>query len=582
MKITRGTIIGTCIGAALAAYIGNRGAEYLPAALKRGDAGNTLLGGFWDHITAAPLAVSTAQVDLITGACLGALVALIVLYNASKTKPTRPGEEQGSAGWGTKRDAAPYGDRDPAHRIQLTATEALSLDTRKTQRNLNALVIGGSGSGKSRHYVIPNASRLDCSLAITDAKGEIRERTQAVLEERGHAVRVFNLVNLNESHGFNALRYVDESAPETSIVQLVDGIVSNTSGADGAGAGVDKFWDRAEKALLTALIAYVWATTADTADHEASLADVSDLHKRMAAGEGDAAQMRSEVDLEMAAAREVVAAWKAEDHSIPQALAGPARDEAERRAEVEARAMRVLDFATRQYRVYEQGPGETKMSIIISLGVRLAPLDMWDVRRIISHDTIALDRIGFEPTALFLELPDTHATFNFLATMFWQAFFEKNIYLADRDPSRSLPLPVHCFLDEFANIGKIPNFERVIATIRSRGISASVVVQTYGQGKALWQDHWPTIVGNCDSVLYLGSRDQETREWISKQLGPETVITEDTSRSYGSNASSTRSQHLVKRDLLTAEEVGRMSDREAILMIRGVRPFRSPKAPALP
>lgn len=244
----------------------------------------------------------------------------------------------------------------------------------------------------------------------------------------------------------------------------------------------------------------------------------------------------------------------------------------------DASVMKMLEFATRQYRVYQQGPAETRLSVVISLGVRLAPLDMHDVRALLSADDIALDRIGAERTALFLQIPDSHATFRFLAAMFWQSLFEKNIYIADHSPGGSLPVPVHCFLDEFANIGKIPGFEILMATIRSRGISVSVIVQGLSQGKAIWKDDWDTIVGNCDSVLFLGSRDETTNKWLSAQLGDETITMDEYSQTYGVSGSRTKSQRTLKRALLSPDEIGRLSNDEAILLIRGLRPFRSRKA----
>lgn len=578
-RITKGKIIAMLLAATAVGWLGNRASEFVRGLIAQRRTSDDYLGEFTDYLKADPLTFSAHETDLITAAACAGLVVLVVLYNLASKKPTRPGEEQGSAGWATPKSLAKYAGKDRSQRIQFAQHAAMSLDGRKTQRNNNTLVIGGSGAGKTRSYVMPNLMALDCSTATTDPKGEIRAKTQPALEARGVAVRTFNLVDLRSSHGFNALRYLDEEAPEASIAQLAEAIVTNTSGGEN-GPSKDAFWDRAERALLTALIAYVWATTPDTEDHEASLADVVDLHKRMAAGEGKAAQMQSEVDLEMEAAREVLAEYRAAPPSVPAHLTGEAREAAERRLRAEERAMRVLDFAVRQYRIYEQGPGETKMSIIISLGVRLSPLDMYEVRQIISRDTIELDRIGSERTALFLEIPDTHATFNFLAALFWQSLFEKNIYIADHSEPRGLAVSVHCFLDEFANIGTIPNFERVIATIRSRGISASVIVQATSQGKAVWRDHWPTIVGNCDTVLFLGASDLETREWISKQLGPQTVLEEDTSRSYGSSKGGSRSQRTVKRDLMTPEEVGRLSTDEALVMIRGERPLKTRKASA--
>lgn len=243
--------------------------------------------------------------------------------------------------------------------------------------------------------------------------------------------------------------------------------------------------------------------------------------------------------------------------------------------------METLAFACRQYRTFEQGAGETKKSIIISLGVRLAPLDMTSVRRILDRDTLSLDRLGFEKMALFLELPDSNSAFTFFAALFWSTLFEKNIYEADHTEKGRLPRQLHCFLDEFANIGKIPNFERMISTIRSRGISASIIVQMYSQGKALYRDHWPTIVGNCDSHLFLGSTEEETLRWMSARLGEQTVRSTNTSQTKGAQGSWSEQGQILKRPLMTKDELERMSDRDAILLVRGLYPFRSAKAPAL-
>ena len=509
-----------------------------------------------------PFAVSTHQHDLIAGGVIVALLALVVLYQLSKRRDNRRGEEHGSARWAKKGEFSPFTDKRPARRLQLTATEGLSIDSAKTQRNANVLVIGSSGSGKSRHYVVPNLVRLESSFAITDPKGELRRATQSRLEDRGYSVRCFNLVDLADSHGFNPLQYFDEVTPETSIVQLVESIIGNTSSPQSQAAGNDKFFERAEKALLTALVAYVYGMGSGD-DRTPTLVDVTELHKKMSAFEGaQADEATSDVDIQFQALAEIIAEWEAAG-SDPDPI------------------MEVLAFASRQYRVFEQGAGETKKSIIISLGVRLAPLDMTSVRRILDHDTMALDQIGETPTALFLELPDTNPAFTFFASLFWSTLFERNIYVADHKPDGRLPHQVHCFLDEFANIGKIPSFERLIATIRSRGISASVVVQSYSQGKALYKDDWPTIVGNCDSLLFLGSTDEETLRWMSGRLGEQTVRTTNTSQNRGANGGWSQQQQTLKRPLMTKDELENLSTREAILILRGVRPFRSSKAPAL-
>lgn len=557
---TRGRLIATAVGAGVGFYLANRGAEFGRAQWANDAQISDKLVEFPGWLAGSLLRISDDQLDLIIGAAAAALILLIALYNMSGRKNTRRGEEQGSAAWAKPGDIKPYTSKNPAERLQLTATEALSLDTRKTRRNLNVTVIGASGTGKTRGYVLPNLDTIaEMSFACTDPKGEIYRTMKPTLEARGTKVRTFNLVDLHQSAHFNPLVYFSDTEPETSVAQLTECIIANTTGKESRGDG---FWERAERALLTALIAYIWATKTD-ADGGPSLPDVVDLQKGMEGSESSPDQFTSDTDLKMTAARNIVAEW----HENPAAFG--ARDTS---------VMKMLDFATRQYRVYEQGPVEARLSVVISLGVRLAPLDMHDVREVLSRDDIALDRLGEEPTALFLQIPDAHTTFRFLAAMFWQSLFEKSIYIADHTAGGSLRVPLHCFLDEFANIGKIPSFEIIMATIRSRGISASVIVQAYAQGKATWRDDWDTIVGNCDSILFLGSRDATTTDWLSKQLGDETITMDEYSQSYGVTGSRTKAQRTLKRALLTPDEIGRMSNDEAILLVRGLRPFKSRKA----
>lgn len=558
--MTIGKFITSVVGGGVMFYVVNRGSEFVRMQLDAGERVSDKLIDFPGWLVDSLWRISEHQIDLIIGGFAGLVVLLVAIYQIGAKRNTRQGEEHGSANWAAARDIKPYTTKDRSRRVQLTATESLSLDTHKTRRNLNIAVLGASGTGKTRGYVLPNLDTIaGMSFACTDPKGEIYRMMRAPLEARGVRVRTFNLVDLRDSARFNPMRYFSETDPETSVAQLTETIIANTSGKDARGDG---FWERAERALLTALVAYTWATTLDS-EGGATLPDVVDLHKGMGGSESDPDKFESETDLKMEAAREVVADW----HTSPAAFAGD--DET---------ILKMLDFATRQYRVYQQGPAETRLSVIISLGVRLAPLDMHDVRDVLSGDDIALDRVGVEQTALFLQIPDSHSTFRFLAAMFWQSLFEKNIYIADHTEGGALRIPLHCFLDEFANIGKIPNFEIIMATIRSRAISASVIVQSFGQGKAVWKDDWETIVGNCDSILFLGGRDAQTTEWLSKQLGDQTVSMHEYSQTYGTTGSRTKAERALKRALMTPDEIGRMSNDQAILLVRGLRPFLSKKA----
>lgn len=557
---TKGKAIGLFVGLASAYYVGNRAAEFVTRELAAGTPVNEMLPKFPAALTSELFHLSTETPSVIAGIATTVLVLLIVFYGMSGKKNTRQGEEHGSAEWATARDIKPFTTKDRSQRLQLTATEALSLDTHTTRRNLNVCVFGVSGTGKTRGYILPNLLTLDgLSFAVTDPKGEIVRMTRPHLEAKGMQVRTFNLIDLRHSNRFNPLLYINEDEPETGIAQLTETIMANTTGKEVRGDG---FWERAERALLTALIAYVWATMTEESG-ELNLPSVVDLHKAMEGSESNPDDFTSETDLKMEAARTIVEEWKTDPVTFG------AEDET---------VMKVLDFAARQYRVYQQGPAETRLSVVISLGVRLAPLDMHDVREILASDDIALDRVGREPTALFLQLPDTHLTFRFLAAMFWQSLFAVNVYIADHNQNGALDVPLHCFLDEFPNIGKIPGFQVLMATIRSRGISASVIAQTYTQGKAEWREDWATIVGNCDTLLYLGGNDQETTEWLSKRLGDATVTMDEYSQTYGVTGSRTKAQRTLKRALMTPDEIGRMSNDEALLLIRGIKPFKSRKA----
>ena len=556
-----GTLVGTLIGMAAVFYVVNRASEHTRLSLAAGGEVGELLEAFPGALAGNLAHISFADIDLMIGGAGAALVMLMVLYVYGATRNTRPGEEQGSASWGTARDIAKFRDKRPERELRFTTTEALSLDTRKTRRNLNALVVGASGTGKTRSYVLPNLTTLDVSSAVTDPKGEIMRSTEGTLRSRGHQVRALNLIDLKRSARYNPFRYFNPEEPETSIAQLVECIIANTNGKDNKG---DQFWERAERALLTALVAMEWTGAAydQPVAPSPTLPGVLDVQRGMGGSEENKDLRDSPTDILFASARDVVDLWRQDPALF--------RDEDQDK-------FKVLDYACRQYRIYEQGPVETRLSVVISLGVRLAPLDMHDVRHILSGDDMAIDRIGFEKTTLFLQIPDTHATFRFIAAMFWQSVFEHTVYQADHQPDGQLPIMVHAFLDEFANIGMIPQFERVIATIRSRGISASIIVQSHSQGKAMFRDDWETIEGNCDSILFLGGSELSTKEWMSKQLGNETISMQETSQTYGANGSWTKSNRTTKRLLMEPDEVGRLHNDYAILMIRGVRPFMSRK-----
>lgn len=509
----------------------------------------------------APPIFSAHNVDVIVGACGAIAVILTVVYHLAIGRNWRRGEEHGSAAWARPGDIRPYVDRDPTHNLLFTATEALSLDTHVTRRNLNALVIGGSGSGKSRFFVMPNLAQANTSFVVTDPKGELLAQCGQGLTEAGYTIKCLNLVDFSASDTFNPMVYFNKDQAEVDVAILANNLITNTTGQRPTGA--DSFWEKAERALLSALLAFVYYTKADLKT-PGTLIDVVDMLARMSASEQDEKAL-SEIDAYFEALGELLEDFDSDPTSY---------DEASRWM------LEGLRFAHSQYVVYTQGAGETKKSVIISLGVRMAPLHMSAVRRLLSSDTIAADKVGSEKTALFLVIPDTHATFSFLVSIFYEMFFEHTIYLADRSPERRVTWPIQCFMDEFANIGKMPSFERKIAVMRSRGISVCVIMQTYSQGKALYKDDWETIVGNCDSLLFLGGTEQSTTDYISKRLGKQTIDSLDTSETRGSSGSYSRQYRTLGRELLTPDEVGRLPNEECLYLLRGLAPFRSRKLPA--
>lgn len=504
-----------------------------------------------------PLAISMHTTDILAGLALITVVGLVWLYQNAGKGTRRQGEEHGSARWGTARDIGAFKDKNAGQNLLFTRTERLSLDSRKTQRNLNALVIGSSGSGKSLYFVMPNLAQASTSYVVTDPKGELYAQAKDRLLTNGYRVRCLNLVDFAASESYNPLAYFNESQPEVDVTILTENFVANTNGKKPNTGG--DFWEKAEKALLNALVAYVYFTKGSAG----TLIDVVDLLAQMQAFEQNES-LKSDVDHLFDAVADVINEY----------------DQAENKDEWGDEAVQTVNglrFASSQYTTYTQGAGETKKSVIISLGVRMAPLHMAPVRRLLSSDTLEMDRVGLEKTALFMIIPDTHAAFTFLVSIFYEQFFEKSIYVADHLPGRRLPHLVQCFMDEFANIGKMPSFERKIAVMRSRGISASVIVQNFSQGKALYKDDWETIVGNCDSLLFLGGSEKSTTEYVSKLVGKQTIASTDISESRGRNGSWTMQNRSLGRDLISPDEVARLKGDTCIYILRGLPPFHSRK-----
>ncbi len=487
--------------------------------------------------------LSWDQTDLLAG-------VLVVLFAAAGWcayrlgQPQRVGVEHGSARWGRIRDLKPFMDPDIERNIWLTREHRIRI-TRAArpefQRNLNILCIGSSGSGKSRFFVMPNLERGLSSVLATDPKGELLRQCRPGLENAGFRVRVLNLVNFAESDGFNPMAYLRPGHEPEDVALLVRTIIANTSTPGQKPSGGDPFWERAESALLNALIAFVAATMPFEQRH---LGEVMDLLGQMQASKDDALSPVDELFL-----------YAAEFGQGSELLA----------------------YAVSQYRVYQQAAAKTAASILVTTGARLAPLHIPVIRRILSTDSLALDRVGQEKTAIFAVISDSDKQFAWLSALMFSMFFQHSVWLADQQPDGMLPVPVTCWMDEFANIGRLPDFEISMATVRSRGISAVLMIQALGQGKALYQDSWTTIMGNCDTVLFLGSQDAETRKWMSEALGKETIRTADSSVSHGHRGGGSRNVKTIARDLLSADEVGRLPGGEAIVLVRGLPPFRGRK-----
>ena len=487
--------------------------------------------------------VSWDQTDLLAG-------VLVVLFAAAGWcayrlgQPQRAGAEHGSARWGRLRDLRPFMDPDLERNIWLTRQHRLRTSRARKpehQRNLNILCIGGSGTGKSRFFVMPNLVRDAGSVLVTDPKGELLATCREDLEASGHRIAVLNLIDFGASDGFNPMAYLRPGHEPEDVALLVRTIIANTSTPGQKPSGGDPFWERAEAALLNALVAFVAATAPVEQRH---LGEVMDLLSRMQASKDDALSPVDELFLHAAEF---------------------------------GQGSELLTYAVSQYRVYQQAAAKTAASILVTTGARLAPLHIPAIRRILSTDSLALDQVGQEKTAIFAVISDSDKQFAWLSALMFSMFFQRSVWLADQRSDGMLPVPVTCWMDEFANVGRLPDFEISMATVRSRGISAVLMVQALGQGKALYQDSWATIMGNCDTVLFLGSQDQETRKWMSEALGKETIRTVDSSISHGRRGGGSRNVKTIARDLLSADEVGRLPGGEAIVLVRGLPPFRGRK-----
>ena len=475
--------------------------------------------------------------DLAVGLCCGAGLRLAVYLKGKNAKKYRHGSEYGSARWGTEKDIEPYVAPKFEDNIILTQTERLTMSSRpkdpKTARNKNVLIVGGSGSGKTRFWIKPNLLQMHSSYVLTDPKGTTVLEVGNAFLKKGYRIKIFNTINFKKSMHYNPFVYIHS---EKDILKLVTTLMTNTRGE---GKGGDPFWDKAEKLLLTSLIAYIHY---EAPEEEQNFATLLEFLNIMEVREDDE-EFQNPVDLMF----EDLAKEKP-DH-----------------------------FAVRQYRLYKLAAGKTAKSILISCGARLAPFDIAELREITAYDELELDTLGDRKTALFLIMSDTDSTFNFLISMVYTQLFNLLCEKADDVYGGRLPVHVRCLIDECANIGQIPNLEKLVATIRSREISACLVLQAQSQLKALYKDNADTIIGNMDSQIFLGGSENTTLKELAATLGKETIDLYNTSDTRGNSPSYGTSYQKTGHELMSRDELAVMDGGKCILQLRGVRPFLSNK-----
>ena len=480
--------------------------------------------------------------DLCIGLLLGACFRLFIFIKESEKKKYRKGREYGSARWGTPEDIKPFIDPVFANNVILTQTERLTMSSRPKNpayaRNKNVLIIGGSGSGKTRFFVKPNlmqcvSDKYPCSFVVTDPKGSILVECGSLLQRSDYRIKVLNTINFKKSMNYNPLAYIHS---EKDILKLVNCLILNTKGE---GKSNDPFWEKAETLLYTALIGYLYGVVPE---EDRNFAMLVSMINAMEVREDD------------------------EDFKNPVDLMFEALEEREPE-----------HFAVRQYKKFKLAAGKTAKSILISCAARLAPFDIGELRELTAYDELELDTLGDRKTALFLIMSDTDSTFNFLISMVYTQLFNLLCEKADDVYGGRLPVHVRCLIDECANIGQIPNLEKLMATIRSREISACLVLQTQSQLKALYKDSADTICGNCDSVIFLGGKEKTTLKELSEALGRETIDTFNTGESRGRETSRSTNFQKLGKELMSVDELAVMDGRKCVLQLRGVRPFLSDK-----
>ena len=495
-----------------------------------------VLGGGFGVAFANPLP-SIHPIDIVVGIACGGALKLAVYLKGKNAKKFRQGQEYGSARWGTHEDIAPFEDPKFSENVILSQTERLTMSSRPSQpkyaRNKNVLVVGGSGSGKTRFFIKPNLLQLHSSYVVTDPKGGLINEVGNALYKNGYRIKVLNTINFKKSMHYNPFAYLHS---EKDVLKLVTTLIANTKGESKGG---DEFWEKAEKLLYTALIGYIWK---EAPEEEQNFTTLLEFINAMEVREDDE-EFKNPVDLMFDELAE-----REPDH-----------------------------FAVRQYAKYKLAAGKTAKSILVSCGARLACFDIAELREITAYDELELDTLGDEKTALFLIMSDTDGTFNFLISMVYTQLFNLLCEKADDVYGGRLPIHVRCLIDECANIGQIPNLEKLVATIRSREISACLVLQAKSQLKAIYKDHADTIIGNMDSQIFLGGSEQTTLKDLNASLGKETIDTYNTSDTRGNSPSYGMNYQKLGHDLMSIDELAVMDGGKCIVQVRGVRPFFSDK-----
>jgi len=476
--------------------------------------------------------------DLLIGVVGAVIVKTVVYFKGKNAKKYRQGIEYGSARWGTPQDWQPYKDPTFQNNVILSETEHLTMNSRPKNpahaRNKNILVIGGSGSGKTRFFVKPNILQMHSSYVVTDPKGTVLLEVGNALKQHNYDIKVLNTINFSKSMKYNPFEYIRS---EKDILKLVNTIMANTKG-DGEKGGED-FWAKAERLLYQAYIGYIYYEASDDEKNILTLIDMINASET-----------------------------KEDDENYKNVI-----DEMFEELEAE----KPDHFAVRQYRKYKLAAGKTAKSILISCGARLAPFDIGELRDLMEYDEMRLDKIGDRKTALFVIISDTDDTFNFIVAIMYTQLFNLLCDRADDVHKGRLPVHVRFILDEMANIGSIPRFEKLIATIRSREISACIILQAQSQLKAIYKDNMDTIIGNCDTTLFLGGKEKTTLKELSEVLGKETIDLYNTSETRGRELSHGMNFQKLGKDLMSQDEIAVMDGSKCILMLRGVRPFLSKK-----